>query len=111
MKKILGYLLPTTFKGSAGLPQAVISSVKEFDGNVTPNSWIDDYSSFLLSMHIFLRQLQQQRPFEQHDWFLLCLDGHGSHTQIEVARLCCKHNIKLLVFPPHCSHIVQPDSL
>ena len=86
--------------------------MKEFDGNaqicVTPNGWIDD-SSFLLSMRIFLHQLCQHRPFEQHGWFLLCLDGHGSHTQLQVAK-GHEHN-ELLVFPPHCSHIVQPLDL
>lgn len=92
------------FKGTAGLPRAVIHSVKEFDDNaqvcVTPNGWIDD-SSFFLSMHIFLHQLCQHRPFEQHGWFLLCLDGHGSHTQLQVAKLCREHKVELLVFPPH----------
>ena len=36
------------FKGSAGIPQAIVKNVKEFDGNaqvcVTPNGWIDDNS-------------------------------------------------------------------
>ena len=50
-------------------------------------------------------------PFEQYGWFLLCLDGHGSHKQLEVAKLCREHKVELLVFPPHCSHIVQPLDL
>ena len=36
------------FKGSAGIPRAIVKNVKEFDGNaqvcVTPNGWIDDNS-------------------------------------------------------------------
>ena len=50
-------------------------------------------------------------PFELYGWFLLCLDGHGSHKQLEVAKLCREHKVELLVFPPHCSHIVQPLDL
>ena len=70
---------------------------------VTPNGWIDD-SSFVKCLTIFLRQLRERQPFEQYGWFLLCLDGHGSHKQIEVAKLCQEHKVELLVFPPHCSH-------
>ena len=75
-----------------------------------PNGWIDD-SSFVRCLTIFLRQLREQQPFEQYGWFLLCLDGHGSHKQLEVAKLCREHKVKLLIFPPHCSHILQPLDL
>ena len=38
------------FKGNAGVPRAIITAVKQFDGNaqvcITPNGWIDD-SSFV----------------------------------------------------------------
>ena len=88
------------FTGSAGIPRAI---VKEFDGNaqvcVTPNGWIDD-NSFVQAMRIFLHQLRVRRPFEQHGWFLLCLDGHGSHKQLEVAKLCHEYKVALLVLPP-----------
>ena len=88
------------FTGSAGIPRAI---VKEFDGNaqvcVTPNGWIDD-NSFVQAMRIFLHQLRVRRPFEQHGWFLLCLDGHGSHKQLEVAKLCREYKVALLVLPP-----------
>ena len=102
------------FKGNAGVPRAIITAVKQFDGNaqvcITPNGWIDD-SSFVKCLTVFLRQLREWQPFEQYGWFLLCLDGHGSHKQLEVAKLCREHKVELLVFPPHCSHIVQPLDL
>ena len=60
---------------------------------------------------VFLRQLREWQPFEQYGWFLLFLDGHGSHKQLEVAKLCREHKVELLVFPSHCSHIVQPLDL
>ena len=102
------------FKGSAGISRAVVKNVKEFDGNaqvcVTPNGWIDD-NSFVQAMCIFLHQLHVKRQFEQHGWFLLCLDGHSSHKQLEIAKLCREYKVELLVLPPHCSHIVQPLDL
>ena len=52
-----------------------------------------------------------KQPFEKHGWFLLVLDGHGSHTQLQFAKLCRDYKVELLVFPPHCSHILQPLDL
>ena len=106
--------IPTLLYSYGGNPQAIFSAVQQFDGNaqlcVTPNEWIDD-SSFVKCLTIFLQQLCERRPFEQYGWFLLCLDGHGSHRQLEVAKLCREHKVELPVFPPHCSHIVQPLDL
>ena len=102
------------FKGNGGVPRAIISAVKQFDGNaqicITPNGWIDD-CSFVRCLTIFLQQLHERQPFEQYGWFLLCLDGNGSHKQLEVEKLCREHKVKLLVFPPHCNHILQPLDL
>ena len=39
------------------------------------------------------------------------MDMHGSHKQLEVAKLCREHEVELLVFPPHCIHILQPLDL
>jgi hypothetical protein len=39
---------------------------------------------------------------------LLIMDGHGSHTTANVTAHCMERTIDLLIFPPHCSHILQP---
>lgn len=112
-----GHSFPSLFifKGNSGIPRAIIHAVKQFDGNaqicVTPNGWIDD-SSFVRCLAIFLRPFCERRPFEQHAWLVSPVpDGQGSHKQIEVAKLCREHKVELLVFPPHCSRIVQPLDL
>jgi len=38
---------------------------------------------------------------------LIC-DGHGSHVTGKFIRFCMDNNIKLLILPPHSSHLTQP---
>ena len=38
---------------------------------------------------------------------LIC-DGHGSHITGKFIRYCMDNNIKLLILPPHSSHLTQP---
>ncbi len=41
---------------------------------------------------------------------LIC-DGHGSHITGKFVDFCLKNNIRLLVMPPHASHLLQPLDL
>jgi hypothetical protein len=41
---------------------------------------------------------------------LIC-DGHKSHITGNFIDFCLKNNIRLLIIPPHASHIVQPLDL
>ena len=40
--------------------------------------------------------------------WLLHLDGHGSHMTLEFLLYAKDHNIIVLGYPPHCTHILQP---
>ncbi|KAI0997812.1 hypothetical protein K3495_g10378 [Podosphaera aphanis] len=42
---------------------------------------------------------------------LLVIDGHGSHTDLELMQLCKKHKIHHLFLSAHSSHILQPLDL
>lgn len=50
----------------------------------------------------FLEQIPFARPI------LLILDGHTSHTSIELIDLARENKIHLLCLPPHTTHILQP---
>lgn len=44
-------------------------------------------------------------------YWLLIVDGHGSHVDIEFMWLCKQHQIHILCLPAHTSHILQPLDL
>ena len=39
---------------------------------------------------------------------LLILDGHSSHLTVEFMEFACAHDIHLLCFPSHSTHLLQP---
>ena len=39
---------------------------------------------------------------------LLIIDGHSSHLTLEFIEFCSTHEIQLLCFPPHSTHLLQP---
>ena len=41
-------------------------------------------------------------------YWLLIIDGHGSHVTKAFIDYCDQHKILLLIFPPHATHTLQP---
>lgn len=39
---------------------------------------------------------------------VLILDGHGSHTTLEMIEIARANNIQLVALPPHSTHLLQP---
>lgn len=52
--------------------------------------------------------------FLEHVWpteanpVLLIVDGQSSHTNLSFAEISRDKNVTVLIFPPHCSHRLQP---
>ncbi|KZS07352.1 Uncharacterized protein APZ42_028912 [Daphnia magna] len=42
---------------------------------------------------------------------LLMVDNHSSHLDNAVVKYCNENYITLLTFPPHCSHVLQPEDV
>src|SRR5207237_10091341 len=36
------------------------------------------------------------------------VDGHGSHMTAKFVKFAMDHSIDLMIFPPHCTHVLQP---
>ena len=53
----------------------------------------------------------RQKQGLEGKWAVLFIDGHATHTQIEVVRLCQEHQIDLITLFPHSSHLTQPLDL
>jgi hypothetical protein len=77
----------------------------------TRNGWMTQ-RSFLIYCHILIEQLQLYRqllPSEFQDQrFLLLLDGHISRFTYDAMALLSQSGIDVLVFPAHCTHVLQP---
>lgn len=55
----------------------------------------------------FLKFFQANRP-NPYERCCLILDGHASHTGIDVLSYAAENKIELLCIPPHSSHRLQP---
>jgi hypothetical protein len=64
--------------------------------------WISDEIGEHWFNHVFLKHCGSERPQ------LLLLDGHGSHETLAIIERAIEENITLMVFPPHCTHFLQP---
>ena len=74
-------------------------------GAANKSGWINE-GLFADWFDHFLKSVQ---PNSRPEPVLLLMDGHSSHTQnIAVIDKARANNVKLLVFPSHCTHKLQP---
>lgn len=66
------------------------------------NGWISDEIGERWFNDVFLKHCGPERPQ------LLLLDGHGSHETLAIIERAMEESITLMVFPPHCTHFLQP---
>ena len=50
----------------------------------------------------FIKQIPPEHPV------LLLVNGHSTHIDVEVSKLCSQNGILLYCLPPHSSHVLQP---
>lgn len=51
--------------------------------------------------------IKHTRPTEK-DPVLLIVDNHSSRMSLKAVELCCKHQVVMLLLPPHSMHKMQP---
>lgn len=73
----------------------------------SPNGWTSDSLGVDWLEHVFDRHIKQKARHGR-DPRLLILDGHGSHITMRFLDYCEKHNIHIVLFPPHTPHRLQP---
>jgi len=56
----------------------------------------------------WLRHFDQQTKLFLMSICLLLYDGHDSHISAEFVGYCLQNLIKLVLLPPHSSHLLQP---
>ena len=70
------------------------------------NGWITK-EIFLRTGRKFLKFLESQGWLGRHQ--LLLMDGHSSHAyNFAFVQLMAAHNVTVVLFPPHCTHFMQP---
>ena len=72
----------------------------------SPNGWTDDHLCLEWFEKSFIPQATARNTSGKP--ILLIYDGHGSHTNVEIARLAVENNILLVQLPPHTTHKLQP---
>jgi len=72
----------------------------------SPNGWTDDHLCLEWFEKSFIPQATARNKSGKP--ILLIYDGHGSHTNVEIARLAAENNILLVQLPSHTIHKLQP---
>ena len=71
---------------------------------LSKTGWTNDKVGLLWLMDHFEPNTQSATGHPQ----LLIIDGHSSHLTLEFIEFCSNHQIQLLCFPPHSTHLLQP---
>lgn len=74
--------------------------------SATRSGWIVDRPGYVWLRDSFI---PNTAPADPTDWRLLILDGHCETAAF--SHLAHSHKVKILIFPPPCSHLVQPLDL
>eukprot|EP00058_Branchiostoma_floridae_P018305 XP_002603794.1 hypothetical protein BRAFLDRAFT_86625 [Branchiostoma floridae] len=84
------------------------SSAYKLDG--PPNALYASTSSGFIEAPVFLNWLKSgfHRFASQERPVLLLADQHSTHITFEVLEFAITHDIIILTFPPHATHILQP---
>lgn len=93
------------FPGKRMLDSLLDGSSPGADGLVSETGW----SNSETFSHYMKEHLLKFLPARGSDSVVLVLyDGHRSHITIPLIEWARQQHIVLFVFPPHCSHILQP---
>lgn len=79
--------------------------VHEVFCTATPSGWTNNQVGLAWLEQVFERYTQRKAL---HRWRLLIVDGHSSHMTMAFIKYCDRHQILLLIFPPHATHVLQP---
>lgn len=88
------------FKGVRKRDDFMIGMPSGAEVTMTEKGWVTEVA-FKQWIHHFNRYRTQGKV-------ILILDGHATHTSLEVVDLCESLGIELVLMPPHTSHALQP---
>ena len=69
---------------------------------MSPSGWMDTELFFSWFTEHFLLKIPPARPV------VLLLDGHDSHVNFALSEVAHNNGVILYLFPPHCTHVLQP---
>jgi hypothetical protein len=72
-----------------------------------PSGWTNNKLRLAWLEQIFNCYTKEKARYGR-DWRLLILDGHGSHMTAAFFDYALRHRIRVLVYPPHSTHTLQP---
>jgi hypothetical protein len=73
----------------------------------TENGWTSDFIGQDWLVKSFIPQVRAREP-DVNEPVLIILDGHGSHNTTPFVEEAARHNIHVLMLPPHTTHKTQP---
>ena len=96
------FLYPLKKENRKSLNGCIEGSLGLFNGS----GWMDGVN-FLKSIHHFQKHVKSSEA----DPVLLVVDNHTSHLDYAVVKYCSDNYITVLTFPPHFSHVLQPEDV
>ena len=88
------------------VPADIVNSVPEnfFIGN-TESGWMKAECWYEFIANAFIPHINKQ---EIQKPVILFVDGHSTHTSLQVSQLCEENGVILYLLPPNTTHILQP---
>jgi hypothetical protein len=86
-------------------------SNEKWDGahyDCSASGWMNSEISNSWFKEIFILEANANRPVGYDGPLFLILDGHTSHTNIELIVTARHNNVEVICLPSHSSHILQP---
>lgn len=74
----------------------------------SPSGWINSDLFLHWFEQQFIPEANQYRPDGYTGPIILIMDGHSTHTNLNICRSAHENNIILLKLPSHATHLVQP---
>ena len=70
------------------------------------NGWVNK-EIFMSTARKFVKYLEEEKLYGLHH--IVLMDGHSTHSyNFPLAVFLAAHNVHVLLFPPHCTHFLQP---
>lgn len=97
--------LMVIFKGNKTVNSFYYKDMSQWTVTFSLNSWMSNDLTIVWLQEVFLLQT---KPSDSEAAWILILDGHGSHININFILECLDHHVHPVFLPAKTSHIMQP---
>lgn len=102
-----GYLMPpyVVYQGKRVRPAWVVNLQEGAKSCATDKGWMTRQAFMKWMNNMFLPSLEDP---SKRGFIVLLVDGHVSHRDLALSKICLENKVVLYLLPPHTTHLLQP---